>query len=175
VTFNEQAVSSSAGSVTFNVDNKTHGGGSNSLLAHSEHFATRARVDRYSPTTVTAITLDEYADSHGISHIDLLKLDIEGAELLALEGARRLLADHAIDFIASEVRFIPDYVGQPLLGELMDFLATAGYTLFNVYAPSESEVRQALFGDAVFISDAMRRRLQATHGESSCGWSQPAP
>ena len=169
---NELAVSDRDGSTVFRVDNKTHGGGSNSLLHHSEHFATRARVDRYREVQVVTTTLDSYAEQHSVSHIDLLKLDIEGAELLALQGAKNLLATQAVDFVSTEIRFVADYEGQPLLVDLIEHLAPLGYTLFNIYAPAESTVRQALWGDALFMSDALRRQMHAVHGPSACGWSE---
>lgn len=98
LTFNAVAVSDQVGTTSFNVDNRTHGGGSNSLLDHSENFATRARTDRFASVEVSTTTLDSYARDHGIDHIDLLKLDIEGAELLALRGAHDLLASQSVDF-----------------------------------------------------------------------------
>ncbi len=41
---------------------------------------------------VQVITLDEYVAARDIQRVDLLKMDIEGAELLALRGATRLLS-----------------------------------------------------------------------------------
>jgi FkbM family methyltransferase len=38
-----------------------------------------------------AVTLDDYAERHGIKRFDLIKMDIQGAEPFALRGARRLL------------------------------------------------------------------------------------
>lgn len=60
---------------------------------------------------------------------------------------------------------------QPLFVEMAEHLSTFGCTLFNIYSPAESSVRQALFGDALFVSDGMRRRLLATYGPAVCGWS----
>lgn len=40
---------------------------------------------------VKSLALDDYL---GLLHIDFLKIDIEGAEIAALEGARRLIAAH---------------------------------------------------------------------------------
>lgn len=170
VLINQVAVSDTDGAATFHVDNTTHGGGSNSLFNHSAHFAVRSRVDRYKAVQVQTVTLDQYARSRNIDHIDILKLDIEGAELLALHGAQVLIEKHAVDFIASEIRFIEDYVGQPLFLDLVSYLEPFGYTVFNVYDSADSEIRQALFANAVFVSSAMRRRLQETYGPSRCGW-----
>ena len=43
-------------------------------------------------TRIPAISLDSYVDRHAVSRLDALKIDVEGAELLVLEGARRILA-----------------------------------------------------------------------------------
>ena len=40
---------------------------------------------------VEIVSLDEFARSRGIEHIDLLKIDTEGAELDVLRGARELI------------------------------------------------------------------------------------
>ena len=39
------------------------------------------------------ITLDEYVKQHSIPHIDVLKIDVEGAEVLVIEGAAQHLSD----------------------------------------------------------------------------------
>jgi FkbM family methyltransferase len=175
VVVNEAALDATAGTAALRVDPHTHGGGSNSLLAHSDNFATRAPVDRYRPVQVATTTLDRYADEHGLERLDVVKLDVEGAEVRVLEGATGLLGRQAIDVISSEVRFVPDYEGQPLLDDLVAHLRGAGYRLFNLYAPAESELRQALWGDATFVSDAFRAQLVAAYGEAACGWSASWP
>lgn len=52
--------------------------------------------------TVTLRTIDACCTEHGIEQIDLLKLDIEGAELAALRGARRMLDEERIGLIQFE-------------------------------------------------------------------------
>ncbi|MBL8839664.1 MAG: FkbM family methyltransferase [Alphaproteobacteria bacterium] len=42
-------------------------------------------------TAVRAIPLDDWVDLHGLERIDLVKMDVEGAELRVLEGARKTL------------------------------------------------------------------------------------
>jgi FkbM family methyltransferase len=53
--------------------------------------------------TVCMTTLDRYCREHGISHVDLLKIDVEGAEERVLAGARALLERRAIDLVLIEV------------------------------------------------------------------------
>lgn len=48
------------------------------------------------------VTLDAYTREHGIDRVDLLKLDIEGHEFEALQGAKRLLDERRIDRIVCE-------------------------------------------------------------------------
>jgi FkbM family methyltransferase len=47
-------------------------------------------------------TIDGVCEEFGIERIDLLKLDIEGAELAALRGARRMLQERRIELIQFE-------------------------------------------------------------------------
>lgn len=52
--------------------------------------------------TVNVITLDNYCESNSISHIDFLKMDIEGNEYNALKGASKLLDNKLISAIQIE-------------------------------------------------------------------------
>lgn len=49
------------------------------------------RIGGEGGTTVQATTLDGFVERSGIERVDLIKLDIEGAELAALQGARRTI------------------------------------------------------------------------------------
>ena len=53
--------------------------------------------------TVEGVSLDSFCQEKGISHIDFLKVDVEGAESFVFEGANRLLNSKAIRFIQFEV------------------------------------------------------------------------
>jgi FkbM family methyltransferase len=63
---------------------------------------------------VKATTLDEYSQSHRLP--DLLWMDLQGAELLALKGGRNVLRHTKV--IHTEVSFRPMYQNQVLFWEL---------------------------------------------------------
>jgi FkbM family methyltransferase len=59
-----------------------------------------------SPTdvyTVPVTTLDAFAEEQGIKEIDVLKIDVEGADLDVLRGAERLLGDNRVKAIVVEI------------------------------------------------------------------------
>jgi len=51
---------------------------------------------------VDVVSIDEFARNRGIERINLLKIDVEGAELEALHGARGLIKDRRIDAVQFE-------------------------------------------------------------------------
>jgi len=63
-----------------------------------EHFG----IEFSGSESVRIATIDSYCVEHAITRIHLLKLDIEGHELDALEGARTMLEARAIDVVAFE-------------------------------------------------------------------------
>ncbi|MGH3614024.1 MAG: FkbM family methyltransferase [Pseudonocardia sp.] len=44
-------------------------------------------------TEITTITIDEFVESNGVDRLDFLKVDIQGAELLLLEGGSRVFTE----------------------------------------------------------------------------------
>ncbi len=68
---------------------------------------TKRRLDHFGiemtkKQEVEVITLDEFAATNEVDHIDFLKLDVEGHELDVLAGAERLLSDRKIGCIQFE-------------------------------------------------------------------------
>lgn len=97
VRLNNVAVGKERGEATLWYDQE--GSGIASLTKRDlAHFG--VRFD--SSETVTTTTLDAYCVEHGIPRIDLLKLDIEGHELDALNGAAELFRRHAIGMVMFE-------------------------------------------------------------------------
>jgi len=79
---------------------------------------------------ITLRTLDGWAASAGVERIDVMKLDVQGAELEVLRGAEGLLG--GVRLIELEVAFNPIYEGQPLFGEVDAFLRARGLLLWRL-------------------------------------------
>lgn len=59
----------------------------------------------YETIDVELRILDDFAQEHGLDHIDYLKIDVEGSEYEVLEGAQTMLPRTGV--IRAEVRFVP--------------------------------------------------------------------
>jgi FkbM family methyltransferase len=81
---------------------------------------------------VSTKPLDDVLDDLGVRHVDLLKMDIEGAEGMALDGLARSLATHRIDRLLLELH--PALLAEQ--GEtsatVVDRLQSAGYRPWRV-------------------------------------------
>ena len=111
--------------------------------------------------TVSVNTLDSFCLEHGIRHIDLLKVDTEGADLLVLKGAQKLLHDRCIDAVMFEVFFIPTYEGQSGLDEFYAFLKSYDFRFFNIYHGRETLRAQVCYANVIFIGPRLQQMLDA--------------
>lgn len=97
-----------------------------------------------------ATTLDELFPP-GTPQPILLKLDLEGHEMAALEGAENLLS--VVEVVVSEVSlFDVNNSGRPLFSDLLAFLKSRNFELYDLASMSarqrDGRLRQA---DAVFV------------------------
>ncbi|MGJ8642144.1 MAG: FkbM family methyltransferase [Luteolibacter sp.] len=87
------------------------------------------------------VALDDIVQVYGIESIDLLKVDVEGYEMSALQGAKTLLSEKRVRKIVVEVTesFLIEMGSSKK--ELYDFLATYGYRpLFECDDPQYDDV-----------------------------------
>lgn len=103
---------------------------------------------------VPSVTLDCFCADASIGCVDFLKMDIQGAELVALHGAAGLLQRHAIRAVLLEVEFQPLYRSQPLIWEVGAFLASQGYGMYRLYEPYYHPRNPNLlaWADALFLA-----------------------
>ncbi|MFO0450117.1 MAG: FkbM family methyltransferase [Pseudomonadota bacterium] len=162
------AISSSQGHATFNVNTAID---TSSLLDSSvgtlsesyQHIMSRA-----SEITVKTYTLDRFCSDNSIDAIHILKMDIQGAELYALQGAEELLNRKRIHLIYTELFLQPFYNSQPLFGEVAAFLGQRDYVLHNIYNISfRGHSGKCGWVDAIFVHPDLRHRSRAMLAEDA--------
>jgi len=110
---------------------------------------------------VETISLDFFVEENQIGEIDLLKIDVQGAELDIFKGGVKALKD--VLQIVCEVEFVHHYENQPLFGDVSNFLSQYDF-MFNKFLSiagrslrpillekNPNTMSQQLWADAVFI------------------------
>ena len=82
---------------------------------------------------VPAVTADLYCERNGIAEIDLLKVDVEGAEFQVLVGARRLLGERRVRCVTFEFGQTTFDMGNSP-ERIEAYLRDVGYELRNLVA-----------------------------------------
>ncbi|MES2680310.1 MAG: FkbM family methyltransferase [Bacteroidota bacterium] len=97
------------------------GNKSSSLLPPGEEMKKHTAWLRFNKTVeVDTIRLDEYAKAKQITTIDFAHIDVQGAELMVLEGAGSFL--NKIKLIWMEVEAVELYKNQPLKNDVEAFM-----------------------------------------------------
>lgn len=148
------AVSSKADERKFYVNRDS---GTNSLLPTVDDVGcwvdpnVEELIENITTIEVPVTTIDDFCKQKSIDEIQILKMDIEGVELMALEGASEKLSQGSISLIYTEILFVPVHEGQALFHEIYNFLSGYGYRLFNMYNFSYARSGQLEWGDAIFV------------------------
>ena len=111
-----------------------------------------------------AVNTVSIADLPDLPELDMIKIDVQGAELDVFKGAGQRLDDVLV--IWTEVEFLPLYENQPLFSDVdqylrqrgfmfhtFDGIAVRGHRSYAQQATSAKGMRQVLWSDAVFIRD----------------------
>ena len=104
-------------------------------------------------------SIDEFVQTYSVNTIHVLKMDIQGGELMALKGSVETLQKNQIPLIYTEIMFIPHYEKQPLFYEIWHFLNQFGYTLFDFYRLRRATNGQLRLGEALFVNPDVRRMV----------------
>jgi FkbM family methyltransferase len=97
-------------------------------------------------------TGDAYLQERGIAHVDILKIDVEGAEMSVLHGFANTFARGAIDLVQFEYGGI-NLVTLDLLSGFYAFFLNYGYALGKVY-PEGVNYKEYTREDENFIGPA---------------------
>jgi FkbM family methyltransferase len=97
-----------------------------------DHDSGQAFVNEAQGTEIRVLTLDDYIRDANIGRVDFMKMDIEGYELFAMEGARDSIAAGKLPVVYFELK-------APLLkrfgktvGDVLARFRSLGYRLFHV-------------------------------------------
>ena len=85
---------------------------------------------------VATVTLDNYIAEHNIGRVDVIKIDIEGAEMPALLGARELLSHDESPVLVLEFHPSTLAYGGHCPDDMLGLLASHGYAFFPIAAYS---------------------------------------
>ena len=125
----------------------------NSLLQEDKDYCwDNARLEE--TVSVRNVTLDEWREEKRIECIDILKLDVQGAEALVLKGAEKTLNEKRIRGIKTEVLYQKLYKNQTSLEELMTLLKSHSFQFIGLYENFYDGVGRLQWGDALFIHDS---------------------
>lgn len=152
----EKAVSDENGTVTFFAIDKENtittwedgNQGASSLLKASGKY----EVEQYAQkeVTVEATTLHSFIQHNRLDNIDLLWMDIQGAELKALKGLKEKIS--IVKLLHVEVEFMEIYSGQPLFEDIKDFFTQNGFLFLGFTCKSEYSA------DAVFVNSSVYKK-----------------
>ncbi len=121
-----------------------------------ERYPELWRHEPVSEAQLELTTIDGWAEDAGITALDALKVDVQGAELDVLRGAARLLRTARI--VETEVEFQELYTGQPLFCDVVSFMRTAGFELWRLRELHHCSLRPAARGEPVFgVGDYVER------------------
>jgi FkbM family methyltransferase len=122
----------------------------NSLARFEAHGLTpQSSID------VEALDLDSFASERRLEFIDLLKVDVEGAEPEVFAGASALLQRHAIRRVLFEISHVPLYGSGHTVNDVLEPLLSAGYSLAAIradgqlYTTSAQSISATTFGNFV--------------------------
>jgi len=151
-------VGAAEGEVEFN-----ESGAQSSMLKNS-------RGDSFGQTTRHPITtLDKLIERKGLPQPDLIKLDLQGAELEALRGAPRSL--EAAQAVLLEVSFIAFQEGTPLAAEVIAFMQQRGFRIYDIFALWHRPLDGALAqGDFLFMKEG-HSLLADRRWSADTGWA----
>ncbi|MBD2462313.1 FkbM family methyltransferase [Oscillatoria sp. FACHB-1407] len=120
---------------------------------------------------IETTTLDEFCQQEAVTDIDFLQIDVQGADLLVLQGGQNLL-ERSVLAVQIEVEFSPLYSNQPLFSDVDTFLRSRDFSLFHLASSHRVRMRspiqsfshpgQLLWADAFYFRDLLRSDFDRT-------------
>ena len=113
-----------------------------------ESHITKGYISNVTSRNKTSLTIDDYCIQNKIDKIDMLKVDVEGAELELLEGANNMLNEHRIGNICiATYHKLDDFekIKEILEDREYDVTNSEGYLLFSHISERIEDIRPPFF------------------------------
>lgn len=94
---------------------------------------TRESAGATSFAEVPVSTVDAFCAARSLQAIDVLKMDVQGWELNVLQGAERMVREHRVRFVLSEVAFRRADTDMQHFADINDHLESRGFTFCGLY------------------------------------------
>ena len=92
--------------------------------------------------------LDSFVDEADINSPALLKIDVQGYELDALQGCESLLSK--FEYVYCECSFVELYSGQKLAADVIDWLSNREFRISGMYNPAYDRDGKVIQADFLF-------------------------
>jgi FkbM family methyltransferase len=126
----------------------------NSISRYDAHGLTPV-----STTEVDSIDLDTFVRERKLGVIDLLKVDVEGAEPEVFEGAKNALKNRVVRRVLFEISRVPLLGSGHEVGDVLEPLRAAGYAFYalnpdgRLRAVTPREISAVTFGNFVALAE----------------------
>jgi FkbM family methyltransferase len=84
------------------------------------------------PREITQVTIDELSQEKKLKGPYVIKIDVQGAELFVLGGAQSVLKD--TELVILEVSLFQFYVNGPQLYEVVAYMKSQGFVVYDIFA-----------------------------------------
>ena len=117
-----------------------------------DHLADR---DNFQRLDVVTSTIDTYCSGKGIQNIDLLKIDVQGAESKVLRGAQSLLRNNKIGVVLTEISLDGIYKNRPSFHAVEELLQPHGFRLWDIcHIYKDLKIARTCWVDAVYVHES---------------------
>ena len=101
---------------------------------------------------IPVVTIDDSCDEMGLKGPYLLKVDAQGAELIVLDGATRVLEDTEV--VILEVQLFQFLVNCPQLHDVVSYMKDHGFVTYEIFGGYNRPIDNALASvEMVFVKE----------------------
>jgi FkbM family methyltransferase len=152
------ALSDKDGDQTFFLPRSGDVTGASLYVENTAHYAGENRVARTVPTD----RLDTLVKANSLPPADLIKIDVQGAELDVIAGGTKALA-HCQALIA-ELSFVGYNAGAPLIADAMPVIARQGFRCVDICELHRADTGGILQADFLFVKPVLFDKISARGG-----------